>query len=288
MLDEDGEGVDNPLETRVIAQTEKGVKVRWPPKRTTIGEMRRRVRSMMEYVARAQLDAGERERRVELLKTAMAVQAQAAAAAAAMGSHEPMMAVDASVLVGDGPLKPTADEHATVPAMTNSDSSTLVDVGSAPLENAAKEVADEEMEIAAADNGQPLPSSVPSSSDTPGPPLSADEVIKAALHPDAGVNGTSSSSSSLRAKDENGPSSSLTTPPSISTPRQFSSLNANLPTTTQLLDELTRELIQFQEQFGAGREGKVYVTGRVEARERRTRAAAPTGPLNSAGPEIDI
>jgi hypothetical protein len=41
------------------------------------------------------------------------------------------------------------------------------------------------------------------------------------------------------------------------------------PTTTQLLDELTRELIQFQERFGAGREGKVY-RERTD-RERRTR-----------------
>ena len=50
-----------------------------------------------------------------------------------------------------------------------------------------------------------------------------------------------------------------------------------VPTTTQLLDELTRELIQFQERFGAGREGKVYAASRVEARERRTRGAPITG-----------
>ncbi|KAF9510043.1 hypothetical protein BS47DRAFT_105838 [Hydnum rufescens UP504] len=50
---------------------EKGVKVRWPPKRTTIGEMRRRVRGMMEYVARAQLEAGERERRADMLRAAL-------------------------------------------------------------------------------------------------------------------------------------------------------------------------------------------------------------------------
>jgi len=55
------------------------------------------------------------------------------------------------------------------------------------------------------------------------------------------------------------------------------------PTTTQLLDELTRELIQFQERFGAGREGKVYPSNRAETRERRTRNVAPIG-----GPDPDM
>ena len=48
----DGDGnaeADGSVHTRVVLQTEKGVKVRWPPKRT-IGEMRRRVRAMMDGV----------------------------------------------------------------------------------------------------------------------------------------------------------------------------------------------------------------------------------------------
>jgi hypothetical protein len=42
------------------------------------------------------------------------------------------------------------------------------------------------------------------------------------------------------------------------------------PSTNQLLDEITRDLIQFQERFGAAREAKVF-RERTETRERRAR-----------------
>lgn len=53
-------------------QIEKNAKIRWPGKRTTIGDMRKRVRGMLEWVARAQAEAIDRAKRVEELERARA------------------------------------------------------------------------------------------------------------------------------------------------------------------------------------------------------------------------
>jgi len=47
--------------------TERGVKVRWPSKRTSIGDMNKRVRALVEWVGREQASALERGRRKEAL-----------------------------------------------------------------------------------------------------------------------------------------------------------------------------------------------------------------------------
>lgn len=50
-----------------IAQ-ERGAKVKWPQKRTTVGEMRRRVRAMLDYCTKAQVDVSERAKRAAVLE----------------------------------------------------------------------------------------------------------------------------------------------------------------------------------------------------------------------------
>lgn len=47
--------------------TERGVKVKWPSKRTSIGDMNKRVRSLVEWVGREQAVALERGRRRDAL-----------------------------------------------------------------------------------------------------------------------------------------------------------------------------------------------------------------------------
>ena len=47
--------------------TERGVKVKWPSKRTSIGDMNKRVRALVEWVGREQASALERGRRKEAL-----------------------------------------------------------------------------------------------------------------------------------------------------------------------------------------------------------------------------
>lgn len=64
--------VPRPLEIRASKDltdisTERGVKVKWPSKRTSIGDMNKRVRALVEWVGREQASALERGRRKEAL-----------------------------------------------------------------------------------------------------------------------------------------------------------------------------------------------------------------------------
>ncbi|KAI1795582.1 hypothetical protein LXA43DRAFT_991195 [Ganoderma leucocontextum] len=51
--------------------TERGVKVKWPSKRMSVGDMNKRVRSLVEWVGREQAAAMERTRRKEALEKAL-------------------------------------------------------------------------------------------------------------------------------------------------------------------------------------------------------------------------
>lgn len=64
--------IPKPLEVRASkdfadVSTERGVKVKWPSKRTSIGDMNKRVRALVEWVGREQASALERGRRREAL-----------------------------------------------------------------------------------------------------------------------------------------------------------------------------------------------------------------------------
>ncbi|EKM80997.1 hypothetical protein AGABI1DRAFT_127043 [Agaricus bisporus var. burnettii JB137-S8] len=50
---------------------ERGVKVKWPSKRTSVGDMNKRVRALVEWVGREQANALDRERRKNSLETAL-------------------------------------------------------------------------------------------------------------------------------------------------------------------------------------------------------------------------
>jgi hypothetical protein len=67
--------IPRPLDVRTGpgAETtqERGVKVKWPTKRMTIGDMNKRVRTLLEYVSREQTQLQERQSRVEALDTAI-------------------------------------------------------------------------------------------------------------------------------------------------------------------------------------------------------------------------
>jgi len=57
---------------------ERGVKVKWPSKRMSVGDMNKRVRSLVEWVGREQAGALDRGRRRDALEKALkAVKAQA-------------------------------------------------------------------------------------------------------------------------------------------------------------------------------------------------------------------
>ena len=50
---------------------ERGVKVKWPSKRTSVGDMNKRVRALVEWVGREQASALDRSRRRESLEKAI-------------------------------------------------------------------------------------------------------------------------------------------------------------------------------------------------------------------------
>ncbi|KAG9101755.1 hypothetical protein FS749_003830 [Ceratobasidium sp. UAMH 11750] len=95
-------------------QVEKNAKIRWPGKRTTIGDMRKRVRGMLEWVARAQAEAIDRAKRVEELERARrehlreaATQAEQAPADAATRTISPAESGSSAIssLPTTGPLQ---------------------------------------------------------------------------------------------------------------------------------------------------------------------------------------
>ncbi|CBQ67774.1 conserved hypothetical protein [Sporisorium reilianum SRZ2] len=56
-----------PTPFQVLSSIESSTKVRFPSRRMTMGEMRKRVRNIGEYVTRSQIEAVEREKRMKLL-----------------------------------------------------------------------------------------------------------------------------------------------------------------------------------------------------------------------------
>lgn len=53
---------------------ERGVKVKWPSKRMSVGDMNKRVRALVEWVGREQASALDRERRRDALEKDMKLQ----------------------------------------------------------------------------------------------------------------------------------------------------------------------------------------------------------------------
>ncbi|CCL98685.1 uncharacterized protein FIBRA_00687 [Fibroporia radiculosa] len=66
-----GSGVDFIGRESLERTTERGVKVKWPSKRMSVGDMNKRVRALVEWVGREQASALERSRRREALERAL-------------------------------------------------------------------------------------------------------------------------------------------------------------------------------------------------------------------------
>ncbi|KAI0744039.1 hypothetical protein C8Q80DRAFT_1107573 [Daedaleopsis nitida] len=88
---------------------ERGVKVKWPSKRMSVGDMNKRVRSLVEWVGREQAAAMERTRRKEALEKALQAQQSAA-----IGEEGGLMDIDAST--GEPPIHGNGALHSEPPA----------------------------------------------------------------------------------------------------------------------------------------------------------------------------
>ena len=87
--------------------TERGVKVKWPSKRMSVGDMNKRVRSLVEWVGREQAAALERTRRKEALGKALQAQQRSAEGG--------LMDVDVGVVDGVHPVE-NGTSHTDNPA----------------------------------------------------------------------------------------------------------------------------------------------------------------------------
>ncbi|KAJ7251473.1 hypothetical protein B0H12DRAFT_1296210 [Mycena haematopus] len=67
-----GTGAPNTSRAGSLERTqERGVKVKWPSKRMSVGDMNKRVRALVEWVGREQASASERSKRKEALEAAL-------------------------------------------------------------------------------------------------------------------------------------------------------------------------------------------------------------------------
>jgi hypothetical protein len=78
-------------DARDARAAERGVKVRWPAKRMSVGDMNKRVRSLVEWVGREQASLLERQRRRDALDASLR-------AAAAAGQDAQGRAADAATM----------------------------------------------------------------------------------------------------------------------------------------------------------------------------------------------
>jgi hypothetical protein len=106
--------IPEPLDIRtssgVETTQERGVKVKWPTKRMTVADMNKRVRNMLEYVTREQMQHEERQARVVALDEAIA-----------SGRYKPLtpepsdsMDVDAMQLTIEEDVKPTLEKDGQI------------------------------------------------------------------------------------------------------------------------------------------------------------------------------
>lgn len=106
--------IPRPLEIRASKDyadisTERGVKVKWPSKRTSIGDMNKRVRALVEWVGREQASASERGRRKEALAKVLNTQEKQ--------RHQPAPDNDAMV-TQDQPLAESPTGEKLVPSLS--------------------------------------------------------------------------------------------------------------------------------------------------------------------------
>lgn len=82
---------------------ERGVKVKWPSKRMSVGDMNKRVRALVEWVGREQANALERERRREALEKEL----QEAPPTAVNPDDDVVMSVDDPISISISAAQPT-------------------------------------------------------------------------------------------------------------------------------------------------------------------------------------
>src|SRR6266702_679846 len=112
-----------PLQLRGSGE-ERGVRVRWPGKRMSVGDMNKRVRALVEWVGREQASASERYRRREALQTALGDPAPLGVLS--VGESAEMIVGSAPPPVAPTPPPPPMEEKIVDAESSNGDKSTMM------------------------------------------------------------------------------------------------------------------------------------------------------------------
>ncbi|KDR75860.1 hypothetical protein GALMADRAFT_226507 [Galerina marginata CBS 339.88] len=91
---------------------ERGVKVKWPAKRMSVGDMNKRVRALVEWVGREQASAHDRGRRREALEASLREQAGALLEQSGLpgNNDDPMVVADCNPTAGNT-ARPSIETH---------------------------------------------------------------------------------------------------------------------------------------------------------------------------------
>ncbi|UZJ57295.1 hypothetical protein CBS101457_006615 [Exobasidium rhododendri] len=210
----------SPQSFQIISLSEPNTKIKYPGKRTTMGEMKKRVRNILDFVSRLQIESAEREKRMKFLgiykdpKKLM------------KDSAEESLSSTASIrsLEGINEQETTDAERGAVVKRTEAKLN-------ACLAPEAQEQDTADLTAGAEEGGeqQPIPSDLLASSLGAKSPLPDVIATPATITIDANT--------------------SASTPTSTSSLKRFKELHSS---SMPLVDELTRELLAFQQRYGTG------------------------------------
>lgn len=215
----------SPQPFQMLSLVEPNTKIKFPGKRTTMGEMKKRVRNILEFVSRLQIESVERERRMKFLGIVKESNELQASSSAVDSRDDQVMQNDQKVTTSDAePNEPAATSNAT-----------MVESEAAPVDGPEKDTDMKDVDAVEISAGEQK------LGDT------KDESLPVLAQP--------SSSQTLSPSNIVEAGEVATTDPQVdSTPqlKRFTALNS---TSMALVDELTRDLLSFQHRYGTGTSG---------------------------------
>lgn len=204
----------SPQAFQNVPLVELNTKIKFPGKRTTLGEMRKRVRNILDFVSRLQIESAERERRMRFLgiaKEPKAATVQETLSADSMEQDEPIQ------------VEENKEQDLYIDSKRPEEALQVND----QVDMSMKDVDAED--VSNESNVEPK------------------ETLEAPSSAQASLTGPASPSNNIEAALQ-----SIPPPEPTPTLKKFTELYSS---SMSLVDELTRELLTFQQRYGTGTSG---------------------------------
>lgn len=240
----------SPQPFQLISLSEPNTKIRFPGKRTTMGEMRKRVRNILDFVSRLQIESAERERRLKFLGISKQVSSTTDEANETLTEGK----ATADEVVGEERPVIGATEE-TAHSNDSAGQATVNDPGAEASHEAQDGGEDTEMMPASADSGQGEQIEQGNQGDEGKQDgQDAESSKEAPVVPPAATSSVGPISPSIAGEGGEGATAAATTEStstaaSALTLQRFTELHSS---SMSLVDELTRELLSFQQRYGTG------------------------------------